>query len=78
MRSNQTLRFFRYLIRSSIDLTNKEKVVLLRRLRKATLEKIGEKYMISESRIRQIEKAAITKMKSNTHQLTLFNPHVKH
>ena len=49
-----------------------EKDVLIQRLHKITLEKIGYAYSLTEARIRQIEKIAIKKVKSKLYQQILF------
>jgi len=77
MRSNQTILYFKSLIKHKFDLTGKESEILIKRLRRNTLEEIGKKFGITESRVRQIEKAALSKIKSKTHQLTLFTPRRK-
>jgi DNA-directed RNA polymerase sigma subunit (sigma70/sigma32) len=72
MRSNRTVNYFAFFIKNIPDLTGKERTVLLSRLRKKTLEAIGGKYNVTEGRVRQIEKYAIGKIKSKSHQLALF------
>jgi len=72
MRANRTLRYFTAHIRKLPHLTSKEKDVLVRRLRKVTLEKIGKSYEVTEGRIRQIEKIAIKKVRSKHFQQALF------
>ncbi len=72
MTPNRTLRYFSFFIKKIPDLTGKERKVLLGRLRKRTLEAIGKYFSVTEGRIRQIEKAAIEKIKGNSHQLALF------
>ena len=73
MRANRTLRYFTAHIRKLPHLTSKEKDVLVRRLRKVTLEKIGKSYEVTEGRIRQIEKIAIKKVRSKHYQQALFD-----
>ena len=72
MRSNQTLKYFRFYIRKAPDLSGKEKTILLKRLRRTSLEEIGKLYDLTEGRIRQIEKSALRKIKSKARQLSLF------
>ncbi len=72
MRANRTLRYFTAHIRKLPHLTSKEKDVLVRRLRKVTLERIGKSFEVTEGRIRQIEKGAIKKVKSRYYQQALF------
>ncbi|EKD96444.1 MAG: hypothetical protein ACD_24C00043G0001 [uncultured bacterium] len=72
MRSNQTTLYFKSLIKHNFDLSGKESEVLIKRLRRTTLEEIGKKFGITESRVRQIERTALSKIKSKTHQLALF------
>lgn len=72
MTPNRTLRYFSFFIKKIPDLTGKERKVLLARLRKKTLEVIGKSFNVTEGRIRQIERKAIGKIKSKSHQLNLF------
>jgi DNA-directed RNA polymerase sigma subunit (sigma70/sigma32) len=72
MRSNQTLKYFRFFIKHIPQLNGREKEVLLKRLKRVTLEKIGEFFGLTEGRIRQIEKLAIAKIKRKSQQLALF------
>jgi len=72
MRSNRTVNYFSFFIKNIPDLSGKERTVLLSRLRKKTLEGIGKKFDVTEGRIRQIEKFAIGKLRSKSHQLALF------
>lgn len=72
MRANRTVRYFSAYIKTLPHLTSKERTVLLRRLKQVTLEKIGEKFSVTEGRVRQIEKVAIKKMKSKKIQQSLF------
>jgi len=55
------------------QLSFKEKDILSSRLKKVTLEIIGSKYAVTEARIRQIERAAIRKIKNKLYQQKLFN-----
>jgi DNA-directed RNA polymerase sigma subunit (sigma70/sigma32) len=70
--SNKTIRYFSVFIKKIPDLSGKERKVLLERLRKRTLARIGKSFGVTEGRIRQIEKKAIGKIKSKHHQLALF------
>ncbi|OGM25005.1 hypothetical protein A3D00_04225 [Candidatus Woesebacteria bacterium RIFCSPHIGHO2_02_FULL_38_9] len=72
MRRNRTLSYFSARILKLPHLTSKEKDVLIQRLHKITLEKIGYAYSLTEARIRQIEKIAIKKVKSKLYQQILF------
>jgi DNA-directed RNA polymerase sigma subunit (sigma70/sigma32) len=72
MRANRTIRYFAAHIRRLPHLTVKEKDIIIQRLRSVTLEKIGNDYNVTEARIRQIEKAAIFKIKLKAYQLRLF------
>jgi len=72
MRSNRTLKYFSGFIKKIPDLTGKERVILLGRLRKKTHIMIGKSFGVTEGRIRQIEKTSIRKIKSKSHQLNLF------
>ncbi len=73
MRGNRTLRYFTAHIRKLPQLSFKEKDILSSRLKKVTLEIIGSKYAVTEARIRQIERAAIRKIKNKLYQQKLFN-----
>ncbi|KKQ73713.1 MAG: hypothetical protein US96_C0055G0012 [Candidatus Woesebacteria bacterium GW2011_GWB1_38_5b] len=72
MRSNQTLKYFSSFIKNIPDLTANERLVLFKRLEEDTHIKIGKRWNVTEGRVRQIEKAAIKKIRSKTHQLALF------
>jgi DNA-directed RNA polymerase sigma subunit (sigma70/sigma32) len=72
MRGNRTIRYFSYFVKRIPQLTNKEKFVLRSRLKKVTLEDLGSEFEVTEGRIRQIEKSAITKIKSKIYQMSLF------
>jgi DNA-directed RNA polymerase sigma subunit (sigma70/sigma32) len=72
MRSNRTLKYFSYFVKHIPQLTGKEKEILFERLKEITLSKIGDSFNLTEGRIRQIERGAIAKIKSKTHQLSLF------
>jgi DNA-directed RNA polymerase sigma subunit (sigma70/sigma32) len=72
MRTNKTLRFLSVYIRKLPHITDKERFVLLKRLKSVTLEKIGFKFGVTEARIRQIEREAIKKVKRGLYQQKLF------
>ena len=72
MRSNKTLKYFRHFVREAPDLSGKEKEILLKRLRRISLEQIGKAFQVTEGRVRQIEKKAISKIRSKARQLNLF------
>jgi len=72
VRSNKTLKYFAQYVRKIPDLDGREKQVVLRRLKRNTLEGIGKSWGLTEGRIRQIEKSALTKIKSTSRQLALF------
>jgi DNA-directed RNA polymerase sigma subunit (sigma70/sigma32) len=72
MRANRTKRYLTAHIKSFPHLTAREKDVLIKRLGCVTLDKIGNKYSVTEARIRQIEKAAIAKIRFKGYQLRLF------
>lgn len=72
MRANRTLRYFAAHIKKLPFLTNREKYTLIKRTKGLTLEKIGSKFQVTESRIRQIEKEAIKKIKTGFYQQKLF------
>lgn len=75
MRANKTLRFLSNYIKNLPQITEKERTVLLKRLRSVTLKKIGLKFGVTESRVRQIEKGAIRKVKRGLYQQSLFSNH---
>lgn len=70
---NQTLAYFASIIRNAKELTRKEKDIMLFRIRRKTLKKIGRKYKLTAERIRQIEMQAITKFLKKINQLLLFD-----
>ena len=70
---NQSIAYFASLVRNSRDLNWREKEILLNRLKKKTLKKIGRRYKLSGERIRQIEKEAIKKFVKKINQLLLFD-----
>lgn len=72
MRSNQTVKYFASFIKSTHELTGRERKVLIKRLKSISLERVGNKFAITEARVRQIEKIALKKIKSKTRQLILF------
>jgi len=71
--ANQSIAYFAYIIKNSKDLTRREKEILLFRLKKKILKKIGRKYKLSGERIRQIEKEALQKFVKKINQLLLFD-----
>ncbi|OGK34281.1 hypothetical protein A3A46_00610 [Candidatus Roizmanbacteria bacterium RIFCSPLOWO2_01_FULL_37_13] len=71
--SNQSIEYFASIIRDSKELTHREKEILLYRLKKKTLNKIGRKQKVTGERVRQIEKRALTKFKRKINQLLLFD-----
>lgn len=72
MRGNRTVRYFSYFLKTVPQLTQKEKTILINRLKEKTLREIGINYNVTEGRIRQIEKGAIQKIKNKIYQMTLF------
>ncbi|OGM28567.1 hypothetical protein A2962_03060 [Candidatus Woesebacteria bacterium RIFCSPLOWO2_01_FULL_39_61] len=72
MRANRTIRYFAAHIKKLPQLTSKEKEVLINRLKMVTLETTGLKYSVTEGRIRQIEKSALTKIRAKIYQQKLF------
>lgn len=72
MRANRTIRYFAAHINKLPQLTAKEKEVLISRLKMTTLENTGSRYHVTEGRIRQIEKGALTKIRSKIYQQKLF------
>lgn len=72
MRANRTIRYFTAHIKKLPQLTSKEKEVLIKRLKMITLEKTGINYKVTEGRIRQIEKKALSKIRSKIYQQKLF------
>lgn len=73
MRANRTLRFFTHYIDKLPQLTPKEKEVLISRIQRKSLNEIGNLFMVTEGRIRQIEKTALKKINLKTIQLSLFH-----
>jgi len=71
--SNQSIAYFASIIKNSKDLNWREKEILLNRLKKKTLKKIGRKQKVTGERIRQIEKQALTKFIKKINQLLLFD-----
>lgn len=72
MRANRTIRYFTAHIQKLPQLTYKEKEVLISRLKMTTLRNTGLKYKVTEGRIRQIEKKALSKIRTKTYQQKLF------
>ncbi len=71
--ANQTTAYFVSIINASAKLKKKEREILINRLRRKTLKKIGRKHKISGERIRQIEQTALIKFKKTIYQPFLFN-----
>jgi len=72
--SSQSLDYFVTVINQAKNLTKKEKDILVRRLHKITLKKIGKRYKVTDERIRQIEKEALRKLgNKKISQLLLFD-----
>ncbi|MEX1052619.1 MAG: sigma factor-like helix-turn-helix DNA-binding protein [Patescibacteria group bacterium] len=72
MVANQTLRYFIKIIKKEKALNKKEKEILIARLQKKTLVKIGKKYKLTAERIRQIEDDSVKKFLKKVNQLFLF------
>ena len=72
MVSNKTVIYFSSSLKNLAELSGREKDILVNRLKGQTLEKIGADFELSEARIRQIEKSAITKLRNKFKQLALF------
>lgn len=70
---NQTIGYFIHWVLNSNRLNSKEEDVLVDRLKRNELKKIGKKYKVSYERIRQIEKGALEKLSSKIFQEKLFN-----
>jgi DNA-directed RNA polymerase sigma subunit (sigma70/sigma32) len=69
---NKTIGYFISIIESSSRITNREKDILIKRIKGIHLEKIGKKYKLTAERIRQIEERAIEKLLKKIYQLMLF------
>ena len=72
MIGNETIRYFIKIVKNELALSNKEKEILIARLEKKTLNKIGRKYKLTAERIRQIEDWAVKKFLKKVNQLFLF------
>ena len=70
---SQTLKYFNSIISHAKELNRKEKEILIKRLKKQKLQKIGKKYKVTAERVRQIEKEALLKFKKKMIQLMLFD-----
>lgn len=70
---NQTIGYFINWVINSNRLNPKEEDVIIRRLKRNKLRKIGRKYKVTYERIRQIEKVALKKLSSKIFQEKLFN-----
>ncbi|MFH1826893.1 MAG: sigma factor-like helix-turn-helix DNA-binding protein [bacterium] len=73
MIGNETLRYFIKIVKKDKALSPKEKNILVARLQKKTLIKIGKKYKLTAERIRQIEEGAVKKFLKKVNQLFLFD-----
>lgn len=71
--SNQTIAYFTSIVKSSKELSRREKEILIKRLQDKTLEKIAKKYKVSGERIRQLEEKALLKFIAKICQLNLFD-----
>jgi len=71
--SSQTFAYFKSIIQRSKELNRREKEIILRRLEKKPLRRIGRKYKLTSERIRQIEKSALGKFLKKTCQLILID-----
>lgn len=70
---NQTIHYFTSIIKRSHEFTDKEKKILLFRMKRMKLEKIGKKFHVSGERIRQMEKEILEKFEKAMVQLRLFD-----
>ena len=70
---NQTINHFISIINQSAKLSEKEKNILIGRVKGKTLEEIGKKYKVTGERIRQKENTAIIKFMKKIYQLILFD-----
>jgi RNA polymerase sigma factor (sigma-70 family) len=73
MRANRSLAFFAAHIKKLPHLTSREKDVVVGRIEGKTLEVIGEKFNVTEGRVRQIEKEALKKVDSKYVQEELIS-----
>jgi DNA-directed RNA polymerase sigma subunit (sigma70/sigma32) len=71
--SSQTAKYFITIIKNAKELDKKEKDILIKRLKDATLKTIGKKYKVSAERIRQIEQKSLQKFITKMCQLMLFD-----
>lgn len=71
--SSQTFAYFKSVVQHSKELNRREKEIVLRRLEKKPLHRIGRKYKLTGERIRQIEKGALCKFIKKTCQLILID-----
>jgi len=72
MWANRSVRYFSRFVKKLPQLNTKEKDVLVRRLKKHTLQTIADNYSVTEARIRQIEKQALKKVGIKEYQQNLF------
>lgn len=70
---NQTVVYFTSVIKRSKECTEKEKKILIYRMKRVKLEKIGKRFKVSGERIRQIEKETLEKFEKAIIQLRLFD-----
>ena len=70
---NKTVSHFISIINASNKIDEKEKEILIGRIKGETLDKIGKKYKITAERIRQKENIAIEKFIKKIYQLILFD-----
>jgi len=71
--TSQSLGYFIEFIDHLKELDKKEKDILIRRLKKQTLNQIGKKYRLTGERVRQIENQALKKLKTTICQLRLLD-----
>ncbi|MBI4080244.1 MAG: hypothetical protein HY430_00565 [Candidatus Levybacteria bacterium] len=70
---NQTFLYFSAFIQNAKELNKKEKEILLRRLQRKKLAKIGKHFKVSAERVRQIEERALHKINEKVIQLLLID-----
>lgn len=70
--ASQTIKYFISLIKEAKNLKQREREILIRRLKGKTLSYIGKKYKLTGERIRQIENKALDNFKEKAYQLFLF------
>lgn len=72
MMNNQTIVYFIQIVNNTEFLKNKEKAILVDRLKGKSLEAIGKKFKLSAERIRQIEENSLSKFFKSIKQLIMF------